>query len=110
MRWERRALERYRGQIGGVYFVKSGEFVKIGVSDFVVLRVSQSAWMWNPHDVTPLGWIPEPDNREAYRLEERLHRQFAADHHRGEWFQASARLLRYIAENAEEWPRRPVSK
>lgn len=88
----------------GVYFVQSGLFVKIGIASDVVLRVAQAATAWNPHDVTPLGWIPEPDTLAALKLEQRLHLQFAALHHRREWFTAAPELLAYIAAHAQPWP------
>lgn len=105
--WEHQAFKQYYGRLRGVYFVQSGAFIKIGVSWHIISRVLNAAWAWNPHEVTPLGWIPQPTEVDTYAVEERIHREFAADHHRGEWFRVSDALLSFIAHNVESWPRRP---
>jgi hypothetical protein len=84
-----------------VYFVLSGDYVKIGVSEHVRRRVQNAAMAWNPHAVKVLGWIHEPDCEAAQILERRLHQQFARIRHRLEWFHATDELLAFIAANAK---------
>jgi len=93
------------GLTSGVYFVQSGAFIKIGVATNVVRRVRDAGWAWNPHEVLPLGWIPEPDGDEAYTLERRLHVLFTEHHHRLEWFHAHQSILDYISAHAKSWPK-----
>lgn len=90
---------------GGVYFVKSGQFIKIGVATNVVRRVRLAASSWNPHEIEPLGWIHEPDEDDAFTLERKLHVRFAEHRHRGEWFHAHPLLLDFISTSARPWPK-----
>lgn len=91
-------------RVGGVYFVRSGDFIKIGVAENVVRRVQSAALAWNPHPVEVLGWIHEPDCEAAQMLERRLHQRFKAHHHRLEWFRADSELVDFINSAAKPFP------
>lgn len=93
-----------RSRRGGVYFVRSGDFVKIGVSTNVVRRVLGAAQSWNPHPVEILGWIHEPDCEAAQILERTLHQRFAVHRHRLEWFHTHEELMTFIEDNAKPFP------
>lgn len=99
--------DRHACLISGIYFVKSSAYIKIGMATNVYTRVKGASLAWNPHDVTPLGWVNVPFFEDMPTLERRLHQQFAADHHRLEWFRASEALLAYVAENCLPWPSGP---
>src|SRR5689334_348035 len=82
----------------GVYFIKSGAFIKIGYSADIPGRV-RDLQRFNPERLDVLGIIalPSPD---ALRLERLLHRHFAAGRYRYEWFRESEAILDYIEEHA----------
>lgn len=75
----------------GVYFIRSGEAVKIGVSINVPLRTTVLA-TGSPWPVDLLAVMP--GDRAA---EKRLHRRFAHLRLKGEWFRAEPELLDFIA-------------
>lgn len=91
-------------RVGGVYFVRSGDFIKIGVSENVVRRVQNALLAWNPHDVHIMGWIHETDCEAAQMLERRLHQRFAHLRHRLEWFRAECELLDFVASEVKPFP------
>lgn len=93
-------------RLSGVYFVRSGDYVKVGVSAHVINRVQHACRAWNPHDVELLGWISEPHIESAEVLEVRLHEQFASARHRNEWFHATDELLAFILEHSRPFPTR----
>lgn len=74
-----------------VYFIRCGEFVKIGFSvrPEERLEVIQSVM---PHEVVLIGHIPG-----ARRRERELHTRFAHLHHRGEWFRLEPELRKAIS-------------
>ena len=76
-----------------VYFVRQGDFVKIGWSAKWRSRVSilQTA---NPHPIEVLAVY-----RGGPKQEKTLHDKFAAQHVRAEWFSYCAEIATYIAEN-----------
>lgn len=80
-----------------IYFVKCGTFVKIGVAEDAKTRLSglQCA---NPFDLELLGVVPGD-----MWTEDRLHRRFRTDHHRGDWFHLSDRLEAFIREYAVDY-------
>lgn len=104
VKWLTATKAAYGRHVGGVYFVRSGDYIKIGVSSNVIIRVAQSIYAWNPHQATPLGWIPEPEMALQPRLEREIHDKFAHCRHRSEWFVATPELLAFIEHNAEPWP------
>jgi hypothetical protein len=76
-----------------IYFVRSGEYIKIGKSKVWRTRVTNMQ-VGSPHTIIVLlVLISEP------KLERQLHKRFRADHFRGEWFHSSPAILAYISEN-----------
>lgn len=72
------------GEFSGVYFVQSGDFVKIGLSYDVRSRL-RGLICSTPYEVTPLAFIPGHVS-ELAAIEAQLHAQFKNIWHRGEWF------------------------
>ena len=78
--------------VGGVYFVRCGELIKIGTSTDVHQRVASIRTM------TPLP-VELVAIAAGSRAEESvLHARFAHLRQHGEWFTATPELLAYIAE------------
>jgi hypothetical protein len=76
-----------------IYFVRSGEFVKIGQSARWKVRLDQMQ-TGSPYTLVPmLVLIGEPT------LEKKLHNRFRASHFRGEWFHMSPAIGAFIKEN-----------
>ena len=73
-----------------VYFIKCGEFVKIGVSSDP-LKQLRNLRIGNPFELELLNHIP---GNEA--LESALHEKFADLHHRYEWFHFRGELREWI--------------
>lgn len=67
---------------GGVYFVRVGAYIKIGVAGALEQRLTNLR-VDNPHAVELLLFI-ETDT--PYELEADLHSRFSGMRHRGEWF------------------------
>lgn len=79
-----------------IYFVRSGEFIKIGQSKQWKKRIEQMQ-VGSPHTIiTLLVLVAEPS------LEGKLHNWFRADHFRGEWFHSGPAILAYIKERLPE--------
>jgi hypothetical protein len=78
-----------------IYFIESGRLgpIKIGFTkyDSVTARVSQLQTA-HPHELTLLFAMKGGLEREA-----EMHRTFAPERMRGEWFRSSQRLLGFIA-------------
>lgn len=75
----------------GVYFIKSGNAVKIGMSKDVPGRLRTLRTM-SPLPLELLGVIPGGRDEEAL-----LHREWAELRLHGEWFQATPDLIGHIA-------------
>lgn len=77
--------------IGGhIYFIQTGQFIKIGWSRNFDRRIAHMRGH-NPLEVTLVGIL------EGDRKQERiLHREFSALHVRGEWFRLEGALKEYI--------------
>lgn len=73
-----------------VYFVRSNEFVKIGVSGDFVNRF-KSMQTDNPMELVVELLMPG-----SYEVESYLHNHFMADHYRGEWFHYSESIQEFI--------------
>jgi hypothetical protein len=88
--------ESLRPVRGFVYFIGCGEYIKIGFSSRPLdrLRALQTS---HPDELEILGTI-----RGTRQLESKLHKRFADDRERGEWFQASDALWDYIDRNTIE--------
>ena len=79
-----------------VYFLKAGEFIKIGKATKDASCRVASFQTGCPYPITVLAEIPG-----SFQLESRLHKRFKVDHFRGEWFSASPALLSYISSIAK---------
>jgi len=77
---------------GNVYFLRCGEFVKIGCAASVAERVRAIATM-NPHPLELLAIVKGGRDEEKA-----LHRRFAHLRHRDEWFRYEGDLADYIRE------------
>lgn len=75
---------------GRVYFVRAGEYVKIGFSTDAKSRID-SLQTGQPYDLECLCLI-----RGSRSTESKLHTRFAKSHVRGEWFSQSEELMQYI--------------
>lgn len=89
---------------GGVYFVRSSPFIKIGLA-FDVLHRLHALGTDNPHEIVPLGWIPT-ERKDRCELEASLHLRFAQHRFKREWFHMHADLLDFIRDHAQPWPKR----
>jgi hypothetical protein len=79
-----------------IYFVRSGEFIKIGQSRRWKQRV-ETMQVGSPHTLIVLLILKaEP------KLESKLHNWFRTDHFRGEWFHSGPAILAYIKERLRE--------
>lgn len=87
-----------------VYFIQSGDFVKVGWSKQPELRVDQIRR--GGRALRPTGGLPEDPKLLAYYPgtmsdEADLHRQFQSTHDQGEWFTMSPELEAHI-----EWAKK----
>jgi hypothetical protein len=73
-----------------IYFVRSGEFIKIGQSRRWKKRV-EGMQVGSPHTLIVLLVLKDDPS-----LEGKLHNWFRADHFRGEWFHSGPAVLAYI--------------
>ena len=73
-----------------VYFIESGEFIKIGYTRSPVARVRK---MLTDTPIAPHLLHAEPG---TFKQEKLFHRHFAAIRSRGEWFQKTPELLAFI--------------
>lgn len=82
-----------RGPRTFIYFLRAGEFVKIGQSVRWKVRLDQMQ-TGSPYTIIPLlVLIDDP------KLEKKLHNRFRASHFRGEWFHISPAIAAFIKEN-----------
>lgn len=79
-----------------VYFVKCGEFIKIGWSENWHSRIKRLN-VDNPHSIEILLVLGRPKI-----FEKTMHRQFAEMRHRGEWFRDHPDIRAYIEERKKE--------
>lgn len=77
-----------------VYFIRCGSYVKIGRARSVRerLRALQSA---SPLEMAVVLVIKSDIDQDSLR-ERLLHEFFADERHRGEWFETSARIARFV--------------
>ena len=83
-------LFRAAAGVDSVYFIRCGDYVKIGRSTNVRARLSELQ-TGNPYDLRLLATIPG-----GYPLESSLRSRFSGEHHRGEWFYYSTSVRRFI--------------
>lgn len=87
----------------GVYFLRCGEFVKVGLARDVRRSLIGLRHVI-PNDIVPIGFIPAATIVDAQRLERDWLQVLREWHHRGEWFVASEGLLEMISEAVSPWP------
>lgn len=83
-----------------VYFIRSGEFVKIGVARSVQRRLA-SLQTASPLPLEMLGILKFVSDSDAYRAERRLHLCFHSDRSNGEWFRYSDDIQRFVSTETE---------
>lgn len=82
---------RYKKGPGWVYFIRSGDAIKIGFTVNVALRLS-TLQSGNPNVLELLGAV-----RGSVEDERRTHEMFSRLHIRGEWFREHPAILEYVA-------------
>lgn len=87
----------------GVYALRGGDFVKIGLAADVVMR-RFNVQTGCPFDLRPLGYMPADTAKDARTIERRLHRELRAHHVRGEWYRATRELLEHLEIWLRPWP------
>jgi Meiotically up-regulated gene 113 len=86
---------------GCVYFIRCGDFIKIGYSLSPERRLSHIMTV-NPHEIELLGY------RYGTRDDEALyHERFAPHRHRGEWFNAAPEIETYARTLMQSLPKKP---
>lgn len=88
----------------GVYYIRCGDYVKIGKSGDIQERVKDIA-RWNPYPVEVVAYEPCPGAR-AHAREAEIHECLSAHHHQGEWFRLSDEVEQFIRAKATKWPER----
>lgn len=79
-----------------IYFLRAGEFVKIGQSKNWKQRIDQMQ-VGSPYTIVPLLVIlGDPC------LEKALHARFRNAHFRGEWFHVGPTISAYVKENLDK--------
>jgi hypothetical protein len=96
-----KACDKYGHTAHSVYFVRCGEFVKIG---YTTAQPQTRVEAFDaPYDVTLLASVPG-----GLRLERSLRRTFKDLHHRREWFRYEGGLKEFVgAIEGVRWARRP---
>lgn len=79
-----------------IYFMRAGEFIKIGRAKNWRSRLSHMQ-TGSPYTIQPLLIIPGDCEMEI-----KLHARFYRDRFRGEWFHSSPAILAYIKDNLEK--------
>ena len=77
--------------VGGIYFVGFGDYVKIGFTSTPVQKRLAALQAECPEPLVVYASIPG-----TMRLERELHRRFAASRLQSEWFRKTPELLDYI--------------
>ena len=76
-----------------IYFLRAGDFVKIGHSTRWKVRLAQMQ-TGSPYTIVPLLVLVGPAS-----MERKLHNQFRASHFRGEWFHMGPTIGAFIKRN-----------
>lgn len=87
----------------GVYFLRCGEFVKIGYAHDVRVRM-EAIRTHNPYKVEPIGFIECKSLEEAKRIEREHHERFAHLRSTGEWFRTEPDLVDHVQSLSGRWP------
>jgi T5orf172 domain. len=80
-----------------LYFIKSGAYVKIGISTDPKARIRELS-TGNPDQLVLIGKLPFDDRTDAGMEESRWHAKFETERVRGEWFRITPRILSAISE------------
>lgn len=80
-----------------VYFLKAGNFIKIGKSTGSPAGRVFELQTGCPFPIEVIGYIPG-----GYELERKLHKSFAMCHAHGEWFHAKRELTDYVSQVTSE--------
>ena len=83
-------MRRLHRPVPGVYFVRSGDFIKIGFASNLDTR-KRELQCGNPTEIELLATLPGPRS-----LEKRLHSLFAQHREGGEWFRVNDRLTDFL--------------
>jgi hypothetical protein len=89
---KKKIVERPLAEEGVVYFVASGDFIKIGFSRSMKSRMQKF------FTESPLPAILLHNEPGTFKTEKSLHRQFGHLRAKGEWFRKTQELLDYIEE------------
>jgi hypothetical protein len=87
---DRGGTDRAVPRPGLVYFMQSGDFIKIGYTRSPAARVMKM------RTDCPMPIVLLHSEPGTFQQERFLHRQFAAHRTQGEWFRAAPELLEYI--------------
>lgn len=89
----------------GVYFVKWRNFIKIGASRDVLMRLRGLETSIPEGEFEPLGWIfiHQGFACSIYEHEATIHKALEAYRARGEWFHDSQVIRNFIARYARPW-------
>jgi hypothetical protein len=88
----------------GVYLVRCGDFIKIGMSQDVRARVSGFNDTLLPTPAYPIGFIRCESIDIARQREKELHARFSGLRQRGEWFSVGDDLLDFAESLNGSWP------
>jgi hypothetical protein len=83
-------IHKLNRPVPDVYFVQSGEFIKIGFTNNLELHLGALRCS-NPTELEVLALLPGPRS-----LERRLHSIFAEYRERGEWFRVNDKLAGFL--------------
>src|SRR5579885_2831915 len=75
-----------------VYLIRSGAYVKIGVTDDLAKRIYGLEGA-NPHELVVLATIQASSD---YTVERKLHLLFAKHRHRREWFHYAPEIAQFV--------------
>lgn len=87
-----------------LYFIRSGQYVKIGISEAPQRRIA-SIQTSNPDELEVLAVV-----EGGAQLEAEMHRRFAALHYRGEWFRDDTTIRQVIAGMQTLTSRKPLKE
>lgn len=75
-----------------VYFIRAGDYLKIGKTDDIKKRVAQLQ-TGCPHDLQVVLLVPGDEREEGLS-----HEELKSEHVRGEWFKISEKTVAYMVD------------
>ena len=78
-----------------VYFVQAGDAIKVGIATNVDQRIV-SLQVGNPHQVELIHKIATSKEKDARKLESKIHTLFRKTRLNGEWFQSNRFMIEFI--------------